>query len=207
LKDLSRRTRLPRPVVENLIRAGAMDGLGKVRRDLLWELGGLAYQEEGLDLDVPVEAVALPALEQAERLAWEVELLGLTPGNHVMSLYREELQARGVLSSKELAQRRDGQTVEVAGLAVVRQRPPTAKGHLFITLEDEEGLVNLIVRPGVYEQYRHALRNAPLLWVRGRLQREGDAISLLVAQAEALVQPAQPALDCPQSRDVGHPRR
>jgi len=61
--------------------------------------------------------------------------------------------------------------------------PATAKGHLFVTLEDEEGLVNLIVRPDVYERYRGVLRNAPLLWIEGRLQREGQALSVLVYRA------------------------
>jgi error-prone DNA polymerase len=135
---------------------------------------------------VPVEAVELPALSQAERLAWEYELMGLAPGDHVMGLYREALQAEGVLSSGELQSRRDGQTVRLAGWPVVRQRPPTAKGYVFITLEDEEGLVNLIVRPRIYERYREALRNAPLLWVEGRLQREGQALSVLVYSAAAL---------------------
>jgi error-prone DNA polymerase len=181
-----RRTRLPRPVVENLIRAGAMDGWGRARRDLLWQMGGLAYEEEGLGLEIPIAEAALPPLDQAERFAWEHELLSLSPGGHVMDLYRESLQARGVLSSGELAWRRDGETVEVAGFAVVRQRPPTAKGFLFITLEDEEGLMNLIVRPDVFERYRDALRNAPLLWVRARIQREGEAQSLLVHRAGAL---------------------
>jgi error-prone DNA polymerase len=186
LWDFCRRTRLPRPVVENLIRAGALDGLGSTRRDMLWQLGGLVYHEEGLDVEVPVAAVALPTLGHAERLAWEYELLGLAPGEHLMGLYREALRAQGVLTSRDLASRQDGQMVQVAGWAVVRQRPPTAKGHLFITLEDEEGLANLIVRPDVYERYRDALRNAPLLWVAGRLQREGHAISVLVVRAAPL---------------------
>ena len=185
LRNVCRRTCLPRPVVENLIRAGAMDGFGR-RRDLLWELGGLEYREEGLDVEVPIELVALPVLSEAERLGWEYELLGLAPGDHVMRLYRERLRTQGVLSSKELAERRNGQAVKVAGLVVVRQRPPTAKGHLFITLEDEEGLVNLIVRPHVYERHRDTLRNAPLLWVEGRLQREGHAVSVLVRGAAPL---------------------
>jgi error-prone DNA polymerase len=76
--------------------------------------------------------------------------------------------------------------VRVAGRVVVRQQPPTAKGVVFITLEDEEGLVNLIVRPDVYERYRDALRNAPLLLVEGRLQREGQTFSVLVQGAAAL---------------------
>ena len=186
LVDFCRRTRLPKPVVENLIRAGVMDGWGTARRDLLWALGGLTYHEEELDLEIPVEAVALPALDEAERIAWEYELLGLTPGDHVMSLYREILRANGVLSSGELATRGDGERVRVAGWAVVRQRPPTAKGHVFITLEDEEGLVNLIVRPDVYERHRDALRNSPLISVEGRVQREGHALSILVYRATAL---------------------
>ena len=189
LADFCRRTRLPRSLVENLIRSGTMDGLGATRRDLLWALGGLAYQEEGLEIDVPVVPASLPALDQAERMAWEHEILGLAPGDHVMSLYREALRAQGVLSSGELPPRRDGERVRVAGWAVVRQRPPTAKGHVFITLEDEEGLVNLIVRPGVYERYRDVLRNAPLLWIEGRLQREGHALSVLVYRAAALGSP------------------
>ena len=183
LAGFCRRTRLPKPVVENLIRAGVMDDLGRVRRDLLWELGGLDYPEEGLDLEALVDPVDLPALGQAERMAWEYELLGLTPGCQVMSLYREALRAQGVLSSGELAERQDGQTVRVAGWVVVRQRPPTAKGHVFITLEDEEGLINLIVRPDVYGRYRDALRHKPLVRVEGRLQREGDAMSVLVRRA------------------------
>jgi len=186
LADFCRCTRLPRSLVENLIRSGAMDGLGRRRRDLLWSLGGLAYQEEGLGIEVPVVPASLPALDGAERMAWEHEILGMVPGDHVMSLYREALRAQRVLSSSELWSRQDGERVRVAGWAVVRQRPPTAKGHLFITLEDEEGLVNLIVRPDVYERYRDALRNTPLLWVEGRLQREGQALSVLVYRAGAV---------------------
>jgi error-prone DNA polymerase len=183
LVDFCRRTRLPRPVVENLIRAGAMQSLGPRRRDLLWELGGLTYQEEDLAIDVPVAAVELLELHQAERFAWDYELLGFAPGDHIMSLYREALRARGVISSAELETRQDGDRVHVAGWAAVRQRPPTAKGHVFITLEDEEGLVNLVMRPGVYERYREVLRNAALLSVEGRLQREGRAVSVLVQGA------------------------
>ena len=190
LADFCRRTCLPRPAIENLIRSGAMDSLGSgqenTRRNLLWALGGLDYREEGLDVEVPIQAVPLPSLGNAERLAWEYELLGLAPGDQVMSLYREALQRQGVLSTAELAERQDGQRVQVAGWPVVRQRPPTAKGILFITLEDEEGLTNLIVRPDVYERYRDALRNAPLLWVEGHVQREGEAQSVLVYRAAAL---------------------
>ena len=194
LWDFCRRTCLPRPVVENLIRAGAMDSLGpekgRSRRDLVWELGGLIYQEEGLDIQVPAAPVVLPPLARGERVAWEYELLGMAPGDHVIGLYREMLQAQGVLSTAELQLRVDGERVRVAGWPVVRQRPPTAKGHLFVTLEDETGLANLIVRPNVFERYRAALRNAPLLWIEGKVQREGYSISVLVERAAAIEPPA-----------------
>jgi error-prone DNA polymerase len=163
-----------------------MDGWGRARRDLLWELGGLAYRDEGLDLEATVIAVDLPVLGPVERTLWEYELLELTPGEHWMGLYRERLRAQGVSSSEELASRRSGERVRVAGLVVVRQRPPSAKGFVFLTLEDEEGLMNLIVRPKVYERYRDALRKAPLLLVEGSVQREGRAINVLVYRASAL---------------------
>jgi error-prone DNA polymerase len=186
LQDFCQRTRLPRPVVENLIRCGAMDCWRRERRSLLWQLGGLDYREQEMDIEIPIADVALPALGTGEKLGWEYELLGLAPGDHVMRLYRSRLRAQGVLSSAELAQQQDGETVRVAGMVVVRQRPPTAKGHVFITLEDEEGPINLIIRPTVYERYRSALRNALLLWVEGRLQREGYAVSVLVYRAGTL---------------------
>ncbi len=191
LRNFCRRTRLPKPIVENLIRAGALDSLGQTRRDLLWELGGLVYSEEGLDIEVPIESVTLPALSPAERLGWERELLRMTPGDHVMSLYRETLQARGVLSSRGLQEQRDGQKVRVAGRVVVRQRPPSAKGFVFITLEDEYGLMNLIIRPKIYAHYRHTLRVAPLLIAEGLVQREGTVTNLLVWRAVPLSIPLE----------------
>ena len=103
-----------------------------------------------------------------------------------MRLYRSRLRQRDVLSSAELEQRQDGDAVRVAGMVAVRQRPPTANGHVFITLEDEEGLINLIIRPAVYERYKQTIRNAPLLLAEGRLQREGHATSILVRRADAL---------------------
>jgi error-prone DNA polymerase len=186
LRDFCQRTRLPRAVVRNLIRAGALDSLQRTRRDFLWELGGLIYGEDELGMEVPVESVALPSLDQAERMGWEYELMGLVPDDHVMSLYRGMLERRGVATTYELASRHDGDKVRVAGKVVVRQRPPSAKGFLFITLEDEVGLANLVVRPKTYDKYQAALRNSPLLLVEGHLQREGEAFSVMVHSATGL---------------------
>jgi error-prone DNA polymerase len=119
-------------------------------------------------------------------MLWEYEMMGLVPGEHLMGAYRERLRARGVLRSADLLSQRSGERVQVAGMVIVRQRPPSAKGFVFLTLEDESGLTNLIVRPKTYERYREVLRNHPLLLVEGMLQREGLAVSVQVYQAVPL---------------------
>jgi error-prone DNA polymerase len=197
LGDFCHRTRLSRRAVENLIMVGAMDCWGKPRRQLVWDLGKLRYEEQELDLvftDACTElgrsdGVRFPDLSKAERMGIEYSLLGLPVGDQVMALYRPWLQKMGILSSLDLQARRDKEKVKVAGLVVVRQAPPTANGHVFITLEDEYGLVNVIVRPDVYERFRHSLRNAPLIAVEGVLQRQDGVESVLAQQAVALTRP------------------
>jgi DNA polymerase III alpha subunit len=198
LGDFCRRTKLPRPLIGDLIRAGALDScqtpepaIGRSarsadgRRRLLWQLGEMQYAEEQL-VEVPVSEAALPELSDGEAFAWDYELLGLTPGDHPLRLWRPRLQRQGVLTAAELNRRPAGQRVQTAGLVVVRQAPPTAKGHLFITLEDETGLANLIIRPEFYERERQLLRAADLLLVTGVTQRSGQASSLLVQEAVEL---------------------
>ncbi len=234
LADFCRRTRLPRALIGDLIRAGALDGLdtpavgalpGQERRDvacyvstergtqvrpqrrrMLWLLGGIQYEEEQL-VETPDIEAELPPLSEAEAMAWDYELMGLSPGDHPMRLARLalrgplrpvlrgpqrpalkslRLQGQGVLSAAELAQRPAGQLAAVAGLVIVRQAPPTAKGHLFITLEDETGLANLIIRPDLYERKRAVLHQASALIVWGVTQRDGQASSLLVRDVQAL---------------------
>ena len=181
LADFCRRTRLPRPLVADLIRAGALDGFGVPKRQLLWTLGGLHYAEDAL-VEAPDTPAELPDLTEREAMCWDYELLGLSPNDHPLRLRRTALRGQGVLSAAELAAQPSGKIVKAAGMVVVRQAPPTAKGHLFITLEDETGLMNLIIRPDLYERERAALHNATLLQVEGRLQREGAAISLVVGR-------------------------
>jgi error-prone DNA polymerase len=185
LSDFCRRTRLPRPLIHDLIRAGALDSLGGPRRQMLWALGGLHYAEEVL-VEAPEIAAELPVLEEREALHWDYELLGLSPDDHPMRLWRARLQARGVVTAVELAAETPGRVVEVAGMVIVRQAPPTAKGHLFITLEDETGLANLIIRPDLYERERALLRGSTALLAGGVAQREGKASSMLVRWVKVL---------------------
>jgi error-prone DNA polymerase len=179
LADFCRRTRLPRRLVENLILVGAMDDWQIPRRKLLWELGRLRYHEEELDLVLPDDGVELPPLSQAEAMVAEYNLLGVSTGDHVMTLYRPWLARHGILSSQELEARRAGKRARTAGLMVVHQAPPTAKGYHFITLEDEEGLIDVIVRPKVYTRYRSTLHTVSLLIVEGVVQRQGGVVNLL----------------------------
>jgi error-prone DNA polymerase len=189
LADFCRRTRLPRRSVENLILVGAMDGWHVPRRKLLWVLGELRYQEDELDLILPDDGVELPPLSRAEAMAAEYDLLGVSTGDHVMALYRPWLARHGILDSLQLETCRGGQRVRVAGLVVVHQAPPTAKGFHFVTLEDEEGLMDVIVRPQVYTRYRRTLRTAPRLIVEGRVQKEGDVTNLLAQRVAPLAEP------------------
>jgi error-prone DNA polymerase len=183
LRGFCQRTKLSRKAIENLIMVGAMDCWGKPRRELVWELGTVRYDEGEMDLSPPLEEIDLPQLSQAEELRAEYGILGLPVGDQVMALYRPELEKLGVLTSKQLEGKRNGEKVKVAGMAVVRQRPPTAKGFVFITLEDEEGLMNVIVRPDVYERYYRTIRNSLLMIVEGTVQRQGGLINVLAEGA------------------------
>ncbi len=183
LRDFCQRTRLARRVVENMIMVGAMDGWGKARRELVWELGSISYEEGEMDLSPPLEEIDLPQLSPDEEIRMEYGILGLPVGDQITALYRPRLERLGVLMSSELERKRNGEKVRVAGLVVVRQRPPTAKGFVFITLEDEEGLMNVIVRPDVYQRYYKVLRNCFLLIVEGTIQKQPGILNVLATGA------------------------
>jgi error-prone DNA polymerase len=185
LEDFCRRTRLPRRMVENLIAAGAMDSWARARRDLFWELGMLPAMT-GLDLIIPSEAVILPPLSEHEQVGMEMAMTGLTTGDHPMQIFRQRLQQRNILSSADLHLALAGNQVKVSGLLVVHQSPPTAKGYRFLTLEDEFGFINVIVRPKVYAQFRRIVREQPLLLVVGEVQHEGAVTNVIAVRIHSL---------------------
>ena len=106
-----------------------------------------------------------------------------------MTHYRARLREHHILGSRELTTHPDGPRARVAGLLVVHQSPPTAKQFHFLTLEDEDGMINVIIRPQVYSQYRHAIHNALLLLVEGEVQREGDVVNVLAERVLPLSWP------------------
>ncbi len=187
LEDFCRRTRLPRAVVENLIRVGAFDAWGVPRRRLLWQVGTLNYREEALPLPTREEAVDLPPMSPAEEVAAAYGILGLPTGEHLMALYRDALRAAGVLTAAAVREAEHGARVRVAGLVAVYQAPPTAKGVRFLTLEDETGLVDVVLRPEVHARHTRLLDEAAVLVVTGVVQRRQAAVSVLAREVEGLV--------------------
>jgi error-prone DNA polymerase len=178
--DLAGFYRLVRPgrlAAERLILAGAFDRWRLPRRQLLWELGMLGG--EGLDLlfeDTPPE---FPDLSPVEATLVEQSVLGLSVGDHVLAFYRPWLDGQGVVRSDRLAGLENGRAVRVAGLLVVHQSPPTARGVHFLTLEDEAGLVDVVIHPKLYTRYAGVIRGPGLLVIEGTLQRDGAVLSVL----------------------------
>jgi len=186
LADLCRRTRLPRLLIERLIQAGALDAWGIPRRTLLWELGTLRYQADELDLPIPHTAIALPTPTPAETLASELAVLGLSSGNHLMALYRAWLDQHGLQSSATLETCDDGQRIKLAGLCIVHQAPPTAKGFHFACLEDEWGMANVIISPGLVIRDGKHLHSGHVLLVEGVVQREAEVINVIAQRIAPL---------------------
>ena len=147
------------------------------------DVGGRRQLE--LALNHPHEGLRFGGLAAAERLLAEYDVLGFAASGHPLSLLRGALP-RGVVQSDALPRLEHDAPVEVAGLVVARQRPETAKGFVFVLLEDEGGMTNVIVRPDVYERYRAAIRGEPLLWVRGTLAKDDGTVNVLAEEAKGL---------------------
>jgi error-prone DNA polymerase len=180
VEDLVKRGELRRDELTQLARVGALASLEPERRAALWEAeragrpAGALYQ----DLPAPREPSPLRPMTAEERLVTDYEGTGLTLGPHPMAFRRGRLGRMGVSRAADLAAFRHGAWVKVAGAVVVRQRPGTAKGFVFLNLEDETGLVNVIVRPALFHRYRLALVNEPFLLIEGNLQRQDNVTSV-----------------------------
>jgi len=182
LWDFVRRVRPPRLAVERLIAVGAMDGCGEDRRRMLWALGEMVWDEGGLDLAPSGRPAELPPVTLADAVAADQALLGLAQHAHPLALLRLHLADLGAVASRDVGALPHGARVRVAGRVEVVQRPGTAKGIAFVSLEDEHGLVNLVLYPGVYEQCRAVLRAAPVVLAEGVVQHERGAVHVVVRE-------------------------
>jgi DNA polymerase III alpha subunit len=185
LDDFCQRTRLPRRLIEHLILVGAMDEWGE-RRPLIWRLGQLDYRPDTLELIYPDTQVNLPEMSEGEALSVEFQMTGVALHIHPIEPYRDWLTKRRILTSDQLERCPAKRRVQVAGALVVKQAPETAKGFRFITLEDEFGFMNVVVRPRIYPKFRRILRPGKLVLVEGEVQREGVVTNLLLETAKLL---------------------
>jgi error-prone DNA polymerase len=217
LGDLARRASVKQDVLEALVAAGACDEWGP-RRESLWRLGvtsrGEAVRGGNRQLALPLEPTAeIPALPEQtpwERMLADYKHTSLSVGIHPLQLLRPHLAAN-VCTSTEMATAPNGSRIEVAGMAIARQRPATAKGIVFMLLEDEFGQANLIVPSKIYEEHRAIVRGEPLILARGKLERQGRNINLLVSSLSSLgplarqaANDAEVARDLPRAHHFGH---
>jgi error-prone DNA polymerase len=181
--DFSRRTQLGRTTLQLLSRADAFASLDVNRRDALWK--SMPVQQDMplfKDFSGPVVDEADPHLPQMtgqEDVVQDYTTAGLSLKKHPVSFLREQLTQLRAISAAELAEHTPDRRVKVAGLVLMRQRPQTANGITFMTLEDETGIANLVVYPNVWTRFRATARFASVLMASGRLQREGDIIHIV----------------------------
>src|SRR5690606_30142743 len=144
------------------------------------------------------EAPALPGMSEPEEIAADLWAVGLSASAHPTELVRERLTARGAVTAEALRSLPDRTAVEVGGIVTHRQQPETAQGVVFVNLEDETGLVNVICTPDVWKRFRKVARGAPALIVRGMLERRYDVVNLVARRIEPL---PMNAADLIRSRD------
>ena len=171
--------------MERLADADAFRSLGFDRRQALWEVSALADRPIALFKDQAAESqlekqTSLPLMSTSEHVIQDYASTSLSLKAHPVSFVREQLNLLRVSANKDLTEIKDGTTVKVAGLVLVRQRPGTAGGVCFITIEDESGFSNLVVFESLFEKYRKEILQARLLMVEGKLQREGEVIHVIV---------------------------
>jgi error-prone DNA polymerase len=216
LDSLTARTGMRRDELVTLADIGALNGFGYDRRSALWQAeravrpSGELFEQlaaepferlerseqlersERLERSEPSErsVCPLPPMTESERLVADYAGTGLTVGRHPMALRREELAMRGVLRASDLRTVRQGRRVRVAGMVITRQRPGTAKGFVFLTLEDETGVANVIIRPDLFARDRLVIIEEPFLMVDGVLQNQDGVTSVRAEQVQGMGGPS-----------------
>jgi len=209
LDDLVARTGLRQEELRTLAEIGALAAFGGDRRTALWQAdrasrvaGPLLRDRQGSEGSqgsegLPLSNSPLPVMSLAERISADYAGAGLTIGPHPMAIIRPSLATRGVARAIDLPKMRAGRRVRIAGAVIVRQRPGTAKGFVFLTMEDETGLSNAIITPDVYATFKRTVVDEPYLLIEGTLQNQDGAVSVKAERIEALKAqtPAQPSHD------------
>jgi len=200
-EDLARRTALPRHALARLAAAGALEGFGLRRRGALWRVHAMKAPDDLFAAQAPEEPpVRFDEGTRLNRVAEDYRRTGLSADAHPLALLRDRVRALGVLRSDEVEKLRGGRRVRAGGMVIVRQRPMTAKGIVFITLEDETGFTNLVVMPDIWERDRADVANVLFLGAEGKTERSGRVVNVKVERLFALAlgeHPVQP----PEARE------
>jgi error-prone DNA polymerase len=190
IEELWRRAEIPVTALERLAEADAFGSLGVNRRDALWTIRGLSDEVMPLfaaaderDRMIRSEsnepAVELTPMTEGREVVEDYRSKGLTLRQHPLAFLRGELRERRIHSCATLRRVRDGQWLTIAGMVLVRQKPGSAKGVMFMTIEDETDVANIIVWPSLFEKQRRLILSSGMLGVRGRFQREGGVTHLI----------------------------
>ena len=170
--------------LEKLADADAFRSIHLDRRQALWEVSNLD-RPEGLFYDQPPseaseDPISLPKMSASEHVVHDYASTSLSLKAHPVSFIREKLQQLRIVSTLDLQTITEGKLIQVAGLVLVRQRPGTAKGVCFMTIEDETGFANLVIFESLFDKYRKEILQSKLIMVEGKLQREGEVIHVIV---------------------------
>jgi error-prone DNA polymerase len=190
MEDLWRRAGIPVSALEKLADADAFGSIGINRRDALWTIRGLsdnamplfeaADKRHNVNLPEAIEPpTVLARMSEGREVVEDYRSKGLTLRQHPLAFLRQDLRARRIVSCEDLSHSRDGWRVTVAGLVLVRQMPGSAKGVMFMTIEDETDIANIIVWPNLFEKQRRLILSTSMIACRGRFQREGGVTHLV----------------------------
>ena len=191
VEELQQRSGVAVPALEKLAAADAFRSLGLDRRQALWAVRALA-RDKPLPLFAHADAkesgedpaVALPEMPLSEHVVQDYQTLRLSLKAHPMQFLRGQLEREGIRSTLEHRQLKDGARLAIAGVVLVRQRPGSAKGVVFMTIEDECGIANAVVWPKALERYRKAIMASRLILIRGRIQKHGEIIHVVAERLE-----------------------
>ena len=180
VEELVERTGLNENTLTRLAETGALSPLEKNRRNALWAVrGATRLPEADMELEVTEGSPGFEELDAFETISWNLATTPHSARGHPLGPLREELKARKLPDAATVSTLRDGQRVRYAGMAICRQRPSTASGVLFMTLEDETGFVNIVARSKVYEEHRVLIKSSHFIGVTGKLQVKDEVVHLI----------------------------
>ncbi|MGK2929002.1 MAG: OB-fold nucleic acid binding domain-containing protein, partial [Acidimicrobiales bacterium] len=198
MEDLARRVALTLPQLEALATAGAFDCFGLSRREAIWQAGAVA--QGGVDrlpgIVTGDHAPTLPGMDDFEEARADLWSTGMSPDGHPTKFIRNDLARLGVVTSEGLWDVEPGTKVLIGGVVTHRQRPATAGGTMFLNLEDETGLINVVVSKGCWNAHRRVALTAPAMLIRGRLERSEGVVNVVAEKLSLL-----PVSGTPRSRD------